>query len=339
MKASVFYETGPAEVLKYTDVDRPTLHAGEVLVKVEACGVNRLDIWVRSGRYKTYTPHILGSDVAGTIVDFAEGVTNLSKGERVLIYPVLSDGTCEFCISGKTNLCEKIGLLGSARNGGYAEYVNIPSQNIIKIDELDFDVAASLPVNFGTAWNALVRRARINPTDTLLIWAAGSGLGHAALQIAKLFGATVIATAGSDEKLHMASKLGADYTINHKNENVPERVLSITQGKGVDVVFDHVGRETWKKSIDCLKKGGTLLSVGVTTGDNVEVAIPSIYRNELLIAGVYAMTKDDMVKVIHLAAQRRIRPVIHKRMNMSEAAEAHRMLESSEQFGKVILKP
>ncbi len=339
MKAVRFHTTGAPDVLTFEEAPKPKLSAGEVLVQVAVTGVNRLDIWVRSGRYKTYVPHILGTDVAGEVSEVAPGVTNVNRGDRVVLYPVLSDGICVYCQTGRPNRCVNIGLLGSAADGGYAEFVKIPSGNVVGISGLDFKVAAALPVNFGTAWNALASRTSVGPEDRVLIWSGGSGLGHAAIQVAKLFGARVIATAGSERKLELAKSLGADYTINDVAEDVPEAVRKLTDGLGATVVFDHVGGDTWSRSLDSLAKGGTLISVGLTSGLTSNVDVGKFYRGELNLAGTYAFRKRDLISVLKLAAERRLKPHVYREFSLEAAREAHKILETRQQFGKLLLLP
>jgi NADPH:quinone reductase-like Zn-dependent oxidoreductase len=339
LKAVRFHRQGGPEVLVYEDAPNPQLGDGEALMWVKACGVNRVDIWARNGRYKTYLPHILGTDVAGEVIQVSQGVSNVTPGSQVVAYPVLRDRTCRYCITGRPNRCEKIGLLGVAADGGYAEYVKVRAEDLLPIRGLDFKTAAAIPVNFGTAWNGLVTRARVKAGDFVLVWAAGSGLGYAAVQVAKLFGAKVIATAGSDAKVELAMSHGADYTINHSREDVPEKVRGLTGGYGADIVFDHVGAETWQKSIQALAKGGVLVSVGVTTGEESTVNIGRVYRSELTLAGTYAFTTDELTKVLKLASQRRLAPHIYKELPLRSAGEAHRILEAREQFGKILLIP
>ena len=339
MKAASFHAPGGPEVLVYEDVPNPHLAEGEALVWVKACGVNRVDIWARSGRYKTHLPHILGTDVAGEVVQLSRGVTNVTPGTRVVAYPVLRDMTCRYCVTGHPNRCEKIGLLGVAADGGYAEYMKLRAEDLLPIRGLDFRTAAALPVNFATAWNGLVTRAGVKAGEFVLVWAAGSGVGYAAVQVAKLFNAKVIATASSDEKLKLATSYGADYTINHAREDVQERVKSLTGGYGADIVFDHVGAGTWEKSIGALAKGGVLVSLGVTTGEESGINIARVYRSELTVAGTYAFTPEDLSKVLKLASQGRLKPHIYKELPLSSAQEAHRILEGREQFGKVLLIP
>ena len=339
MKAVRFHEVGPPWVLKYEDVPRPQFGPGEALVKVQACGVNRVDIWARSGRYKTHLPHTLGTDVSGEVVEVSQPSADIAIGDRVVVYGVLSDGTCKYCQSGHTNRCVNIGLFGVASDGGYSQFVKVQTSNLIKFEGLDFPTAAAIPVNFATAWNAFVNNAKVNSSDVVLVWAAGSGVGHAAVQIARLRGATVIATAGSDEKLPLLKEIGAHHVINHTNEDVVQKVKEITYGYGADVVFDHIGGDTWQKSLEALAKGGRMVSLGVTTTPSSEVDIGRLYRNELSIIGTYAYGREDLLAVLDLAAAGRIRPRISRRLPLKSAREAHEALESRTNFGKIVLLP
>ena len=326
-------------MLKYEDVPEPRLGPGEALVKVQACGVNRVDIWARMGRYKTQLPHTLGTDVSGEVVEVSHASGSIAVGDRVVVYSVLTDGTCRYCKSGHPNRCTNIGLFGVASDGGYAQFVKVQTNNLIKFTELDFTEAAALPVNFGTAWNGLVTNAKVTSSDIVLVWAGGSGVGHAAIQIAKLRGATIIATAGSDEKLPLLTELGAHHVINHTKEDVVQKVREITDGYGADVVFDHIGGDTWQKSLESLAKGGRMIPLGVTTAASSEVDIGRLYRNELSILGTYAYTREDLLAVLDLAAAGKIGPIVYRRLPLESAKQAHEILESRINFGKIILLP
>ena len=340
MKAARFHTPGDSSVIRYEDVDDPSPARGEILVRVGACGVNRIDVWLRSGRYQTHLPHILGTDVAGEVAEVSSDVKNFQIGDRVLLDPVLSDGNCVYCLNGHPNQCLNVGLIGAAIDGGYAEYVKIRASNAINLaDDLDFETGAAIPVNFATAWAGLVTKAHVGNKHTVFVWGAGSGVGTAAIQISKMFGATVIATASSDEKLAMARKLGADSVVNHRKENVAEHVRKLSGGLGASVVLDHVGETTWPISVDCLSKGGILLTLGATTGVNAKMDVGKIYRNEIKVFGVYGFTREDLMQVLEKVRESKLRPVIYKKMPLSSASEAHRILESGGNFGKILLLP
>jgi NADPH:quinone reductase-like Zn-dependent oxidoreductase len=344
VKAVVFHKPGGIEELKYETVARPEISVTEVLVQVEACGVNHIDIWVRKGvfpkPYSVSLPHILGADVAGSVVEVGNAILDLKKGDRVVIQPVICCNFCDPCLFGRSNLCDSIKLLGSQEQGGYAEYVKIPRENVLFVPKgMSFEDAAALPITFGTAWNMLVSKAGVKPQDTVLVLAAGSGIGSAAVQIAKVHGAKVIATAGTDEKVEKARKLGADEAFNHYKQDIAEEARRLTSGRGVDVVVDHVGSATWEKSIRSLAKKGRLVSCGVTTGIEGKVDIRYLYVNELSIQGTYGSTKQELYCVLKLTAEGKIKPVIDRFLPLSDASEAHKLMEAHTHFGKIILKP
>ncbi|MDA4128717.1 MAG: zinc-binding dehydrogenase [Thaumarchaeota archaeon] len=334
-----FHSPGGPEVLSYEDAPNPSLGPGEALVKVKACGVNRIDIWTRSGRYAAPLPHILGADVAGEVASVYPGVTEVRKGDPVIVYPVLYDGTCHFCQNKQFNRCVRVGLLGTASDGGYAEFIRAPAADLVNIGELDFKTAASLPVNFGTTWNGLASRAGVGPGDIVLVWAPGSGVGYAAIEISKFLGARVIATSSSDEKLQFAKTLGADFAINYKEEDLVERVSVLTEGLGVSAAFDQIGGETWGKSLACLRKGGRMISFGLTSGATAEIDVGRVYRNELGILGSFGCLKEDLVQVLSLASKGILKPRIFREMPLQSAREAHEILQSRKVQGKILLIP
>lgn len=339
MKAVAYHSPGGPEALAYGDAPSPVPRRGEVVLKVAACAVNRIDVWARSGRYKTSLPHILGTDIAGEVVDIGPGVEGVSLGLRAAVYPVISDGTCPFCKGGKPNLCVRRGFIGVATDGGYAELVRVPASNLVPAGALDMRKAAAMPVDFGTAWSGLSSRAEVGPDDTVVVWGAAGGLGHAAVQIAKLLGARVVALVGDDAKADFVKSLGADHVINHRSTDPVVSVKSLTGGLGATVVFDHVGGETWERSIDCLARGGRMVVLGLTSGPKSEVDVRRIYSDELSIMGTYGQSKSDVARVLELAAQGKLAPAIHAELPLSSAREAHEIVESRRVQGKVLLIP
>jgi NADPH:quinone reductase-like Zn-dependent oxidoreductase len=339
MKAVRFHSPGGPDVLVEEEVPVPELRPGEVLVKVAACGVNRIDIWLRNGRYECELPHVLGADISGEVDSLGPGVTNVEVGKSVVVYPALSDGTCRFCLEGFPNRCVNGGLVGRSCDGGYAEYVRVPAVNVLDAGDLDLRVAAALPVNFGTAWNAFVERATVRPDDSVLVWGAAGGLGHAAVQVAKMLGARVIGVAGGEEKRKFVVENGADHFIDHTTEDVVARAKEITGGFGVDVVFDDVGGDTWEKSLSSLAKGGTVLSVALTSGGASSVDVGRLYRNELAIVGVVSLRKETLTRVLQLASAGSIKPRIFREFPLGSAREAHEVLESRQVEGKILLIP
>ena len=347
MKAVVFSEQGSAAVLQYTDVPKPSLDANEVLVKVKACAVNYLDLHARRNRPEIAaklrqddTPHILGSDIAGTIAEAGAAARGVSVGDRIVLAPCIPCGICSDCHREAENLCDTQELIGFQINGGYAEYVKAPVQNAIRMpDELSFVSAAAIPIAYLTAWHMLMTRAQLRPEDDILILGVGGGVGSAGLQIAKLTGARVFATASSDEKLERARQMGADITINYKDTDFSEAVLDATEGRGVDVVLEHVGAATWEGSIASLAKNGRLVSCGVTTGNIGTINIRKMYQKELTVMGAALGTVAELRTLIHLAGQRKLQPIIDSVLPLHEARQAHLLLENRQNFGKVCLRP
>jgi len=341
MKAVVFHQHGGPDVLKYTDAPDPTIRANEVLVRVEACALNHLDLWVRRGlpNVPIPLPHIPGSDVSGEIAQIGADVTTTRVGQKVVLAPLVSCGKCTACIAGLDNHCRQATNLGYMIDGGCAELMRAPEVNCLPYPEnLSFEEAASIPLVFQTAWHMLVARAELQPGEDVLILGAGSGVGSAAIQIAKFFGARVIATAGTDEKLQKASQLGADYVINHKSQKIREEVRRITNKRGVDVVFEHVGTATWEESLASLAPGGRLVTCGATTGYDAKLDLRFLFSRQLSLLGSYMGTKSELHTVMKLVAAGRLKPVVDRVFPLAEAAAAHAYLESSSQFGKVVLR-
>ncbi len=341
MKAVVLERFGDVGGLRFeTNFPDPELSADSVLVRVRAVALNRLDIWVRKGvlPVKPELPHILGSDVSGVVAETGPLVENVRPGDEVIVAPGLSCGLCEACQRGEDNLCEKYDILGLRSKGGYAEYVAVPSRNVIgKPRNLSFEEAASYPLTFLTAWHALVNRGGIAPGSRLLVWAGSSGVGSAAIQIAKLFSAYVIATAGDPEKMDRCRELGADVVLNHYEEDVPRRVREIFPD-GVDMVLDHVGRATFGRSAESLRRGGRLLFLGTTTGGDVELNLRSLFVRGITLSGVYMGRRADLFRITGLFERGELKPVVDRVLPLENAGEAHRYLESSRHFGKVVLR-
>src|SRR6266571_4056897 len=341
MKAIVFHQHGEPDVLKFEDVAEPTIRPNEVLVRVKACALNHLDLWVRRGipGVPIPLPHIPGSDVSGEIAQIGADVTTVRVGQKVVLAPLVSCGKCTACVAGLDNHCRQATNLGYMIDGGCAEFVRAPEVNCLPYPErLTFEEAASIPLVFQTAWHMLVARAELQPGEDVLILGAGSGVGSAAIQIGKFFGARVIATAGSDEKLAKAKEFGADHLINHKTQKIRDEVRRITNKRGVDVVFEHVGTATWDDSLASLASGGRLVTCGATTGYDAKLDLRFLFSRQLSLLGSYMGTKSELHTVMKLVAAGRLKPVIDRVFPLAEAAAAHAYLESSSQFGKVVLR-
>ena len=340
MKAIRFYAHGGPEVLKYEDVPEPAVRANEVLVRVKACALNHLDLWVRGGLPGVTfpMPHIPGSDVAGEVAKIGADVTTVKVGQKVVLAPGVSCGKCAACVSGNDNKCRQFTNLGYMIDGGCAEFVKCPEVNCLPYPEnLSFEQAAAVPLVFQTAWHMLVARAEIQPGEDVLILGAGSGVGSAAIQIAKFFGARVIATAGTDEKLTKARELGADHTINHRSQKIRDEVRRITGKRGVDVVFEHVGTATWDESLASLALGGRLVTCGTTTGYDAKLDLRFLFSRQLSLLGSYMGRKSELHTVMRLVSAGRLKPIVDRVFPLAEAAAAHAYLEAGSQFGKVVL--
>jgi NADPH:quinone reductase-like Zn-dependent oxidoreductase len=342
MRAVRIHEHGGPEVLAYEEAPDPAPGARDVLVRVHACAMNHLDIHVRRGipGMALPLPHILGSDVAGTVAAVGTEVTAWREGDEVVLNPGVSCGRCQACLSGDDNLCREYAILGEHIAGGYAEYVRVPVANVLaKPPALSFADAAAVPLVFLTAWDMLVAGARVRPGDAVLVWGAGSGVGSAAIQIAKLFGARVIAVAGSAWKLERARALGADDTIDHRTQPVGEEVRRLTGRRGVDVVVEHVGQATWDTSLKALARGGRLVTCGATSGPAAQTDLRYVFSRRLLIRGTFMGSKGTMYDILRLVEAGRLRPVVHEVIPLREARRAHEAMERSEHFGKLVLVP
>jgi NADPH:quinone reductase-like Zn-dependent oxidoreductase len=338
MKAVRIHQFGGPEVLTYEDVPDAQPRNDQILVRVRACSLNHLDIWVRKGLPGVKLPHILGSDISGEVVEVGEYVSGFKPGQRVLIAPMHYCGHCSNCVAGLQNQCREFTVLGNGVDGGDCELIAVPAASVIPIPEsLDFIEAASVPLVFVTAWHMLVGRAGIRPGQTVLVLGASSGVGIAAIQIAKLFHCRVITTAGDDGKLAKGRELGADYGINHYQQNISDEVRKITHKVGVDIVVEHVGAATWDESVKSLKSGGTLVTCGATTGPNVNIDLLHLFARQLSLLGSYMGTMGELHEVLKHIFAGRLKPVVDRVFPLTEIRVAHEYLEKSQMFGKVVL--
>jgi len=340
MKAVLFRAHGGPDKLSYEDLPTPTIGPEEVLVRVKACALNHLDMWIREGNpaYPMPLPHVLGSDVAGIVEQVGPHVDGVTVGQRVFLSPGISCWRCDACLAGRDNFCHSYGLLGAMVHGGYAEYVKVPVRNVLPIPEnLSFEQAAAFPLVSVTASHMLFALAGLQHGETVLIMGAGSGVGSMVVQMAKLAGARVITTVGSDDKIPKAVILGADAVINHAREKVSERVKLLTEGRGVDVVIEHIGHEVWDSCLESLAKGGRLVTCGATTGGDVTLNLRYVFSRQLTIKGSYMGTRAELVKAAELMGQGRLISVIDRTFPLQEARAAQELMLSRKFFGKIVL--
>lgn len=340
MRAARFHRHGGPEVLAVETMPDPVVGPGQVLVRVRACALNRLDLWQRRGldRIAIPLPHVSGADVAGEVV--AAPGDEVPAGTRVLLQPGLSCGRCAACLDGRDNECRRYDVLGYQSQGGYAELVAVPVANVVPIpDHVTFEAAAAFPLTFLTAWHMLLTRARLRAGDTVLVVAGTSGVGQAAIQIARLHGARVIATAGSAHKLARAAALGADAVVDHHQQDVVAEVRRLTDKRGVDVVIEHVGQATWDRSVRALAAGGRLVICGNTTGWDAAIDLRFLFSRQLSLLGSYMGTKGELLQAVRFLADGRLAPLVDAVLPLEAAADAHRRLEAGEVAGKLLLAP
>jgi NADPH:quinone reductase-like Zn-dependent oxidoreductase len=340
MKAVRFHTHGGPEVLQYEDAPDPVARPGYVVVRVAACALNRLDLFQRNGleRVKIPLPHISGADVSGTVDEVGDGVRDVAVGQRVMLQPGLSCGSCARCLAGQDYMCARYDVLGYQSDGGYAERVAVPASSIVPIpDHIDFVKAAAFPLTFLTAWHMLFTKAAVTSADVVLVVAAGSGVGQAAVQIAKAARARVIATARGEDKCAQAVILGANDAIDSTRNDVAKQVKALTGGKGADVVIEHVGASTWDSSVRSLARGGRLVTCGATTGFEATLDLRHLFARQLTFAGSYMGAKVELLRAADWFFRGLYSPVIDSTFPRREAAAAQRRLEAGARFGKVVL--
>ena len=340
MKAVRFHRHGGPDVLQYEEAPDPAPNGDEALVRVRGCALNHLDLWARNGlpSVQIPLPHISGCDVAGVVERVPDEEKEFRKGDEVVVSPGIGCGRCDRCLSGKVDLCRQYTILGYGVDGGMAELVKVPRANLIRKPEgMGFVEAASFPLVFLTAYHMVVTKAGTGPGDTVLVLGANSGVGVAAIQVAKLCGAKVIATAGDRAKMDKALALGADLAVDHYKQDVLAEVRGMTGKRGVDVVVEHVGKATWETSVKVLAKGGRLVTCGATTGAEVTTDLRYVYNRELTIYGSFMAGKGELLKVVELFRAGRLKPVVDSTFPLEKAAEAETRLEKSAHFGKIVL--
>jgi len=345
MKAVVFEEHGGAKALQYKDVAEPKVGPNDVLIKVRAASCNYNDIWARRGLpgMKVIMPHISGSDAAGEVVEVGSEVSDFNPQDEVMVYPGLSCRTCEFCANGRDTFCRQYKIWGfqtGPLDGAHAEFVRLPAFNVIpKPKGLGWEEAASLPLVLLTAWRMLVGRARIQAGDFVLVWGAAGGLGTIAVQICRTVGAQAIAVASSDEKLEFCRKLGAEHLINRKTQDIAEEVRKITNRRGVDIVFEHVGNATWPQSVASLKWGGTLVTCGATSGFEAVTDLRFLWNKQMNFLGSHMGNKTDLLEAMRWVESGQVKPVVSQVFPLRETGQAQTLMESGEVMGKFVLVP
>lgn len=341
MKAVVFEEHGGLEKLVVRELPTPPVGEGEVLIQVKACALNHLDLWARKGAFQVPLPmpHISGCDVCGIVAQLGPGVEGLEVGTRVVIAPGQGCGQCPECRAGRDSLCPEYRIFGFQVQGGYAEYTVARACHVIPVGHtLSYEQWAAVPLVYLTAYHMLFSRARLKPGETVLVHACGSGVGMAAIQLARLAGAFVIATSASDHKLQRArQELGVDGTVNYARDRLEEHVDHLTGGRGVDVVIDPVGPALWEKSLAVLRRGGRLVNCAATTGMDATVSVRTLYAKQIALLGSYMGFRSELETVLRLAASKRFVPVIDKTFRLDHAREAQARMENRENFGKIVL--
>ena len=342
MKAVLFHEHGGPEVLKYEDAPDPKPGRGDVLIEVKATSINHIDIFLRRGMpgVRVPLPKIAGCDAAGIIKEVGPDVGGLKPGDRVTINPGISCGHCEFCASGFGSQCTTYAMVGEHIDGAYAQLLRVPAHIVLPMpDSLSFEEAAAAPLVFLTAWSMMVGKGDIRPGEDVLILGAGAGVGTAAIQIAKLAGCRVIATASTDEKLARAKQLGADILINYKKDEFDKRVRDITNKRGVDVVIDYIGADTWVQSLRSARKGGRVLTCGATTGFAPQTDLRHIFYRQVRVIGSTMGSNKEFVDVMKCVFRGQLKPIIDRVLPLSEARQGHELIERREVFGKIVLTP
>ncbi len=342
MQAVVIREHGDLDALRFEERADPQAGPGQVRIRVQAVGLNHLDTWVRRGvpGHVFPLPMIPGCDFCGVVDQLGQGVKGLAAGERVLAAPGFACGRCAECARGEDQLCRDYGIFGEMADGGCAELAVVPAVNAIPMPAgLAWTDAAAFPLTFLTAWHMLVARCGIRPGDDVLVHAAGSGVGVAAVQIARLFGARVLATAGSERKLGLARALGAQHAINYETANWVGEVRQLTGKRGVDIVVEHVGEKTFAGSLKVLAKGGRVVTCGATSGSRLETDLRLVFFKGLSILGSTMGSRGELLRIVELVGRGQLRPVVDRVLPLSQVREAHAALGRREQFGKIVLVP
>lgn len=341
MKAIRIHEHGDFSALKMEELAQPDPKSGEVLVRIHSVALNHLDLWVRKGLPGISLPIIPGSDASGTIVKLGTDLpedSSLKIGDPVIILPFRSCQKCKYCLNGSEELCSEYQIPGEQIDGYMAEFVSVPVNNLLKKPEhLDYNHAAAFPLAFLTAYHMLTTKVKVQKDNWVMIWGASSGIGHAAIQIAKHLGAKVISTAGSKEKEAFAGKIGSDFVVNYTKSAVVEEIKKLTDGHGADIVFEHVGQESWSDSLKILARAGKIVTCGATTGAVVQINLRHLFIKQQQIIGSTMGNRKDMIEIIQLIEADILQPYVCKVFSIDEAGDAHKYMESEKQMGKVVV--
>ena len=339
MKSVRIHQHGDLDVLSIDEIAKPTPSKNEVIVQIKAAALNHLDLFVRRGIPGVPLPITMGSDGTGVISEIGTNVKNFKVGDEVIIIPFTTCDTCEFCVSGQEQLCTQYFIRGEHLDGCQSEFVSVDEKYVLlKPANISFPEAAAFPLAYMTAYHMLISKADLRANQFVLIWGASSGIGSGAIQIAKNIGAKIITTVSADENKHYAKNLGADFIINYKDENVAAKVKEITEAKGVDVVFEHPGKSTFLTSMRVLKTGGKIVTCGATTGPIVNLDLRHIFIKHQQIIGSTMGNKNNLVELIHLINQNKIKPIVSKTLSYTEIKEAHKILEKGKQLGKIVIE-
>lgn len=342
MKAALFRQHGGPEVIEIADVAAPELRPGHVLIGVRAAAMNHLDLWARRGLpgLRLEFPHIGGSDIAGQVEALGDGVAGPAPGTRVLVNPSLWCGSCEWCLKGEESLCASFRIIGEHLAGGFAEYVAVPAINVYPIpDDLSFESAAAVPLVYQTAWRGMVTRGGLRSGEAVLVTGASGGVSTAAIQLAKLFGATVFAVTAGAENVRRVERLGADYVIDRLDSGFARAVWKATEKRGVDLAFDSVGEAIWPDILRSLARDGRLVTYGATTGPRGQVDIRLTFWKQLRIIGSTMSSRSEFEDVMGLVFEKKLEPAIDVVWPLDRAREAHERLEAGDAFGKIVLTP
>ena len=341
MRAMAFAQPGGLEVLEMMDLPRPTPDDDEVVIQVKACALNHLDLWVRSGLpTKIPMPHVGGCEAAGIVAEVGSKVTKVKPGDRVLISPGLAEIDSDWTNQNLDSCADGYRIFGYQTQGGFAEYAKARAYDCIPVNPAwSFVEWSAVPLTFVTAWNMLHHKARVKPNDNVVVFGASSGVGTAAIQIAKLAGARVFAIAGSEEKLRKAEELGAEHFVNYNTQDIAKEVKTKTGGRGADIVVEHVGAAVWQHAICCLGRNGRLVTCGATTGPKVEIDLRFFFTQQIAVLGAYMGSRHELMQCIRLVEQRLLRPVVDSVFPLEKLREAQERMEKREMFGKIVVTP